>query len=138
MLGLRTHSEEAYQKSLQLYLATNNLKSAEKVIKKLLAADRNNPVTLLLLSQYYSSIKNNNEALKSLERAYEIGKILSIKGELTSDIYETILLNLIKLNISYNNPQRAKEYISELESIKPLSNQVENYIKEVKKKLSLT
>ena len=53
LLGLRTHSQEAYQKSLQIYLAINKLNDAKKIINKLLLIDKNNPVTLLLAEKYY-------------------------------------------------------------------------------------
>ena len=54
LLGLRTHSEEAYQKSLQLYLSLNKQNEAKRIIDKLLFIDKNNPVTLLLARKYYS------------------------------------------------------------------------------------
>ena len=54
LLGLRMHSQEAYQKSLQIYLSLNKYSEAKKIIDKLLLIDKNNPVTLLLASKYYS------------------------------------------------------------------------------------
>lgn len=60
LLGLRTHSIDAYQKSLQIYLSLNQLNKAKKIIDKLLLMDRNNPDTLLLTNKYYSLIKGNN------------------------------------------------------------------------------
>ena len=47
LLGLRTHSQDAYQKSLQLYLILNRLDEAKKILAKLLFIDKKNPVTLL-------------------------------------------------------------------------------------------
>ena len=60
LLGLRTHSIEAYQKSLEIYLSLNQLNKAKKIIDKLLLMDRNNPDTLLLTNKYYSLIQGNN------------------------------------------------------------------------------
>ena len=54
LLGLRTHSQEAYQKSLQIYLLLNRLNEAKKTLDKLLSFDKNNPATLLLANKYYS------------------------------------------------------------------------------------
>ncbi len=53
LLGLRTHSQEAYQKSLQIYLLLNRFNEAKKPLDKLLFIDKNNPVTLLLANKYY-------------------------------------------------------------------------------------
>ena len=54
LLGLRTHSQEAYQKSLQIYLLLNRFNEAKKILDKLLFIDKNNPATLLLANKYYS------------------------------------------------------------------------------------
>ena len=54
LLGLRTHSQDAYQKSLQIYLLLNKPDKAKKILDKLLFIDKNNPVTLALADKYYS------------------------------------------------------------------------------------
>ncbi len=60
LLGLRTHSQGAYQKSLQVYLSLNRLSEAKRIIDKLLLMDKNNPATLLLTNKYYSLAKDSN------------------------------------------------------------------------------
>ena len=54
LLGLRIHSQEAYQKALQIYLLLGKQTEAKRIIDKLFSMDKKNPVTLLLASKYYS------------------------------------------------------------------------------------
>lgn len=129
ILGLRTHSKEAYQKSLQLYLELKKLQEANKVIKKLIFIDNDNPTTLLLLSKYYYLSNNNQEILNTLRKAY----LASKRTTTPLPIYKSILLSLISFNLSYSNLEEAKKYIQDFQSLPNLQKNelatLENLIK---------
>ena len=135
LLGLRTHSQLAYQKALQIYLATNKLKEAKKVLDKLSHLDKKNPITLLLLSKYYLLTHNNDKILETLTSSYQAAKDLYIKQQLDIHIYESILLSLISFNISYGNLHEAKEFIKELEQLPNIFKGTKDYIQTIKKRL---
>ncbi len=129
ILGLRTHSKEAYQKSLQLYLELKKLQEANKVIKKLIFIDNDNPTTLLLLSKYYYLNNNDLETLNTLKKAYTASK----RTTTPLPVYKSILLSLISFNLSYSNLEEAKKYIREFQALPNLQKNelvtLENLIK---------
>ncbi|MBI2995381.1 MAG: hypothetical protein HYY52_01560 [Candidatus Melainabacteria bacterium] len=57
LLGLRTHSQVAYQRAAQIYLFLNRPNEAKFIIDKLLTLDKGNVITLLLLSKYFHQKK---------------------------------------------------------------------------------
>lgn len=134
LLGLRAHSKEAYQRAVQLYLSLNKLTEAKVILDKLLTQDKENPVTYLLLSKYYSIAGDNNKTLEALNKAH---RYLKNPVESTSiPIHKSILLSLISFNSSYGNSNEAKKYIREFEQFSNISKGEMLYIEEVKKKLN--
>lgn len=57
LLGLRTHSQTAYQRAAQIYLFLNSPNEAKFIIDKLLTLDKGNAITLFLLSKYFHQKK---------------------------------------------------------------------------------
>lgn len=137
LLGLRNHSQEAYQKALQIYLGSNMLKEAKSVLDKLLYLDKKNPVTLLLLSKYYLLNNEKDKVIKTLNEACQIARKLYFYNQLDVHIYESILLSLISFNISYSNYEEVKKYILELEQIPEIYSGSKLYTQAVKKKFNL-
>lgn len=133
LLGLRVHSKEAYQRAVQLYLSLKRTTEAKVILDKLLAIDKENPVTYLLLSKYYFLGGNNEETLNTLNKAY-----LSLKNpsiNISSEIYKSIIFSLISFSSSYGYSSEAKKYIMEAEQFLALSSAEKIYIEELKKKL---
>ncbi len=117
LLGLRMHSITGYQKALQLYIKLKNLSQAKACITRLTKIDREDPITLLLKSKYYSLIGEINLIAPTLEEAYKEGKNRFLAGRLSKDLYKTILLNLISFNLTYNNISSAETYKNELKQL---------------------
>ncbi|MBI3591295.1 MAG: hypothetical protein HY094_07980 [Candidatus Melainabacteria bacterium] len=117
LLGLRIHSIQGYQKSLQLYLSLNELNKAHKPLIKLLMLDRQNPITLLLLSKYYYLSNEKEKVIPTLTEAYLAAKNLYNYNPLNADIYKSILIGLIKFNLNSNDVVEAKKYTKELEQL---------------------
>ena len=117
LLGLRMHSITGYQKALQLYIKLKNPSQAKACITRLTKIDREDPITLLLKSKYYSLIGEITLIAPTLEEAYKEGKNRFLAGRLNKDLYKTILLNLISFNLTYNNISSAKAYKNELKQL---------------------
>ncbi len=135
LLGLRIYSLEAYQKSAQIYLSFKKLNEAKKILDKLLALDKNNSLTYLLLSKYYNLNAENSKVLVTLNKAYEASKNSTIQHQ--EQVHKSILLSLISFNLSYGKPEEAKRYIIEFEQIPNLKTSERELIKKVKKKFKL-
>ena len=132
LLGLRIHSQEAYQKATQLYLSLNKLSHAKRSLDKLLLLDNQNPVTLFLLSKYYYLTNNKALILETLNKAYLACKRTDI--EVNPLIYKSILLSLTSFNLSYSNFDAVKKYIMELGNIPDLLTKEEKVYTETLKK----
>src|SRR3989338_11624916 len=111
------HSITGYQKALQLYIKLKNTNQAKACITRLTKIDREDPITLLLKSRYYSLIGEINLIAPTLEEAYKEGKNRFLAGRLSKDLYKTILLNLISFNLTYNNVGSAETYKNELKQL---------------------
>ncbi len=135
LLGLRMHSKEAYQKATQIYLFANKLNEAKRILDKLISIDSQDPITLLLLSKFYYLNGNREKVLDTLNKAYSA--IKSSQTVKSLPVYRSVLLSLISFNLSYNNVNDAKIYITELQQIPNLPKQELTYIEEVKKKFKL-
>lgn len=133
LLGFRTHSKEAYQKSVQLYLSLNNLKEAKKILDKLLTLDKENPITFLLLSKYYYLANEHNKILDALNHAY----LASKDRVVTVSVYKSILLSLISFSLSYNDLINTQKYILEFESLPNILKDERLYIENLKNKYHL-
>ena len=117
LLGLRMHSKTGYQKALQLYIKLKKLSQAKACITRLDKIDKEDPITLLLKSKFYSATGQNNLVAPALEKAYIEGKNRFLAGNLDKELYRVILLNLIGFNLSYKNITGAEIYKSELKQL---------------------
>lgn len=134
LLGLRAHSIKAYQKASQLYLFSNKLPKAKKILDKLLFFDKSNPVSLLLLSKYYYLNGKKDLIIPTLTEAYINAKKTSPGIDLP--VLKSILLSLVSFNVSSGNTPDIQKYVSELEQI-GLEKTEKAYIDAIKKKLRL-
>ncbi|MBI3308249.1 MAG: hypothetical protein HYZ79_02620, partial [Candidatus Melainabacteria bacterium] len=97
----------------------------------------NNPITLLLLSKYFSQAGNSKKVIPTLEKAYESANLPQIRSTLDPHIYESIILSLISFHLVQNNHENVQKYIVELEKLPGLLKKHEAYLSSVKRKLDL-
>ena len=70
--GLRINSDIAYNQALAIYLETNTIKKAKKVVDRILKANFYNADSHYLASKYYYKAKDFKKAAELLETAYFI------------------------------------------------------------------
>lgn len=112
--GLLTQSEEAYQKSVELYLKQNDLKSTKRILNKLFAINYKDPITNYLQALFYVKENDNIKATYFFERAYSFGKELYKTNQFSSKYLQKILLNLITINSRNKQIQKTQFYVNEL------------------------
>ena len=119
LIGLREHSEQAYQNAAKIYLDLNQLELAHKTLKKLAHLKSESPLTYLLVSRYLDVSGKRKQILSVLNSAL----LASIKQGDKQDPNTTksILISLIKVNLNEGNIEQAKKYINAFEQIKDFS-----------------
>ncbi len=119
LLGLRTHSEENYQKAAIIYLNSNELTLAHKTLKKLAQLNSSNPLTLLLSSRYLDLTGNRSQIPELLNSAYNISKAKG-KDENVS-VTKSILASLINVYAQKGDLVNAKKYLGDFENVRNLT-----------------
>ena len=136
LTGLRVHSQEGLQKSLQIYLNLQKIKEAKKVVMKLASLDTKNPVTLLLLAKYYNLTNKKEKILPTLYEAYSSAKDKISKGNLNPHVLESIILSIISYKVEKGEKESIRGLLFELESLPNLLPQNKNYLSYIKEKIT--
>ena len=119
LVGLRTHSPEAYFKAAQMYMDLNNLENTKNALTKLIWLTGENPATLLLSSRYFDLTGRRNKIPETLSKAYDLSRA---QGQAQNiQITKSILASLINVSLFGGNIEAAKNYLKEFEQIKDLN-----------------
>ena len=101
--GLRIQSDIAYAQALAIYLDSNKLNEAKKIVPNLLNITRNNPDILYIVSRYYYKIKDYQKALNILQKAY----LLSIKSPEKINLASDIGITITKVYLQSGEKEKA-------------------------------
>ena len=136
LLGLRQHSPQSYQRSVQLYLDLNQIKFAAIALKKLIRLSPKDPVTLLLTSRYLDVTGKRSKIPFLLFEAYNLSKARGTNEDIK--VTKSILVSLVNVNMHLKNFDLSKKYLKALEDIANLTNEDKKVIHELKTRLSNT
>lgn len=114
LIGLREHSVESYQESINIYLDLKEFKKAEVVFEKLSNLHVNDPYTILLATRYLDLIGKRENIISLLENAYSLDKSL---GRKNIKVSKAILESLININSHIGKADESKKYFEELKNI---------------------